>query len=57
MLLFKLSSAVAETAPNGNLSQLLSDIGDAMGMLTGLVGCCAIMLFISIVSGIKAVTG
>ncbi len=57
MILFKLSSAIAGTVPNGNLSQLLSDIGDAMGMLTGLVGCCAIMLFISIVSGIKAVTG
>lgn len=57
MALFKLSSAIAGTAPNGNLSQLLSNIGDAMGMLTGLVGCCAIMLFISVVSGIKAVTG
>lgn len=57
MAMFKLTSAVAETAPNGKLAALLNDIGTALGMLTGMVGCCAIMLFISFVSGIKAVIG
>lgn len=57
MAMFKLASAAAEAAPNGKIAALLNDIGSAFGMLTGLVGCCAVMLFISFVSGIKAVCG
>ena len=57
MAMFKLTSAAAGSAPNGKISALLNDIGSALGMLTGLVGCCAVMLFISFVSGIKAVYG
>lgn len=57
MTVYKLASAIAETAPNRRLSVLLDDIGTAMGMLTGMVGSFAVMLFISLMSGIKAVTG
>lgn len=56
MLLFKATAAAADMVEGGRLSGLISDMGTALGMLLGLVGCCGIMLFISIMSGIKVVT-
>ncbi len=53
--LFKISAAVADMIPGGRLSQLLSDIGTAMSLLLGLVGCCGIMLFFSFMAAIKVV--
>ena len=41
--------------PGGRLSGLLNDIGTAMSMLLGLVGCCGIMLFFSFMAAIKVV--
>lgn len=56
MLLFKATAAAADMIEGGRLSALINDMGTALGMLLGLVGCCGIMLFISIMSGIKVVT-
>lgn len=56
MLLFRAAAAAADMVPNGNLSPLLNNIGKAMGMLLGLLGSCCIMMFISIMAGIKVVT-
>lgn len=55
VFLFKISAAVADMIPGGRLSALLNDIGTAMSMLLGLVGCCGIMLFISFMAAIKVV--
>ena len=53
MLVFKAGAAFVEMLPSGKLSALLNDFGTAFGMLMGLLGCCGVMLFISIISGIK----
>ena len=54
MLVFR--AAAADMLPGGKLSGLINDVGTALSMLLGLVGCCGIMLFISIMSAIKVVT-
>ena len=56
MLLFKMSAAVTEMLPLSRLSRLIGDLGSVYGMLLGMIGSCGIMLFLSIMSGIKAVT-
>lgn len=56
MLVFRAAAAAADMLPGGRLAGLINDAGTALGMLLGLVGCCGIMLFISIMSGIKIVT-
>lgn len=55
MILYKAVSAAAEMLPGGRISGLLSSMGNAAAMLMGLLGSCGIMLFISIMSGIKVV--
>lgn len=56
MLLFKAASAAAELCWGGRYSRLLGDFGTAFGMLLGLVGSFAVMLFLSIMSGIRVVS-
>ncbi len=56
MLVFKAAASLADMLPGSKLSGLINDIGTAFGMLLGLVGCCGIMLFISIISGIRVIT-
>lgn len=56
MLVFRAAAAAADMLPGGKLAALINDVGTALAMLLGLVGCCGIMLFISIMSGIKVVT-
>ena len=56
MLILRAAAAVSDTIPNGKLSGLISDVSTAMGLLLGLLGCCGIMLFISLMSGMKVVT-
>ena len=56
MLLYKAVSAAADMLPGGRMSALLDSMGKAMAMLMGLIGSCGIMLFISIMSGIRVVT-
>ena len=46
MLVFRAVAAAADMLPGGRLSALINDIGTALSMLLGLVGCCGIMLFI-----------
>lgn len=56
MTLFKASAAVADMMPNSRLSAMLRETGTAVGMLLGLLGCCAVMLFVSFTAAIKAVS-
>lgn len=56
MLVFKAAAAAADMLPGGRISSLISSVGTALGLLAGLLGSCGIMLFISIMSGIKVVT-
>ena len=55
MLVLKAVAAAADMVPNSRLSSLIASVAAAMGLLLGLLGCCGIMLFISIMAGIKAV--
>jgi len=56
MLLFKLAAAASDMVPDIRLSGFISDIGTALSFLLGLLGSISIMLFISIMSVIKAVS-
>ena len=56
ILLFRAAAAVCDMVPNTRLSAFVGDVGTALSMLLGLVGCCAIMLFISFTAAIKVVT-
>lgn len=56
-LLYKAAAACAAALPSGRLSELIDGIGDACGMMLGLTGCGAVMLFIAIISSARAVTG
>jgi len=55
--LFKAVAAAAESVQSPRLQKLFSAIGGAVGLLLGLLGCCAIMLFLSFAAAMKAVTG
>ena len=57
MFLFKIAAAACDMLPGGKLSAFIGDIGTAMSILLGLLGSVSIMLFISFMSVIKAVTG
>lgn len=56
MLILRAAAAVTDSVPNTRLSRLVSGVSTAMGLLLGLLGCCGIMLFISLMSGIKVVS-
>ncbi len=56
-LLYKAAAACAAAMPSGRLSELIDGIGDACGIMLGLTGCAAVMLFVSIISSARAVTG
>ena len=53
LLVFKATAALVEMLPGVKLSGLFNDFGTVFGMLLGMMGCCGVMLFVSIVSGIK----
>lgn len=55
-LAYKAAAAGVAVFGSERLSSLTDSIGDAFGMLLGLVGCAGIMMFISIFSAIKAVS-
>lgn len=56
MLVFRAAAAACDMLPGGKLPGLINDVGNSFSMLLGLVGCCGIMLFISIMAAIKVVT-
>lgn len=56
MLLFRAAAAACDMVPNTKLSAFVNDVGTALSILLGLVGCCAIMLFVSFTAAIKVVT-
>ncbi|NCB51788.1 MAG: stage III sporulation protein AE [Clostridia bacterium] len=56
-MLYKAAAALAGAFADKRLSSLISAVGSAFGMVLGMVGSGAIMLFISVISLIKAVSG
>ena len=56
LLLFKSTAAATELLAGARLSQLVGELGTCFGMLLGMVGSCGIMLFLSIMAGIKVVS-
>lgn len=56
-LLLKLSAGLCTMAGDSGLGKLVSHMGTACGMLLGMVGAGAAMLFISVLMGLQAVTG
>ncbi len=55
-LIYKGTSAIGTGFADSRMSEMIGGIGTAFGMVLGLVGCGAIMLFISIVSAMRAVS-
>lgn len=55
-LLFKLTGAVSSPLSEGRLSKLIDDLAGAFGLILGMLGACAILVLISIVSAISAVS-
>lgn len=56
-LTYKAAAALIQVFRADKLSSLTDGIAGAIGMLLGLIGCCAVILFISIGISIKAVGG
>lgn len=56
LLLFRAAACACDMVPNAKLSAFINDVGTALGILLGLVGCCAIMLFISFTTAIRMVS-
>ena len=56
MLLLRAVSTLAELLPGGKLSRLLEQFSSVFGMLLGLLGGNGLMLFFSLMAGMKAVT-
>ena len=54
-LSYKLSAAIAATLTDGRLAELIGGIGTAFGLIFGMTGSCALLLLISIISGISGV--
>ncbi|MGE4353499.1 MAG: stage III sporulation protein AE [Oscillospiraceae bacterium] len=55
-LIYKGVAALGMGLADSRLGQLIDGIGTAFGMVLGLVGCGAIMLFFALLSGMKAVS-
>ena len=56
-LVFKAAGAFTSTLKLPQISSLTQSVGTAFGMLLGLVGCCGVMMFISLISCMRAVVG
>jgi len=54
-LTYKLTAALAGTVADVKLTGLIEDISSAFGLVLGMTGSCALILLISMVSGIAAV--
>ncbi len=56
LLLFKATAAAVSFLPDTRLPRLVGAMGSLFGMLLGLIGCCAAILFMAVVSGIKVLS-
>ena len=56
-LAFKAAGAFTSSLKLPQIAALTQSIGTAFGMLLGLVGCCGVMMFISLISCMRAVVG
>jgi len=56
-LSYKLTAALSATVSGGRVAELIDSIGGAFGLVLGMTGSCALLLLISMVSAITAVTG
>lgn len=56
-IMYKLAAGITEALSNSGLGKLISGIGTAFGIVLGLTGAGAMMIFISIISCIKVVGG
>ena len=54
-MLLKACAAVASPVCSGSMAKLIDAVGTACGMILGLVGSQALMLYISVISMLKAV--
>lgn len=54
-LMYKLTAFLAEIVDETGLSELISEIGGAFGMILGMTGACALLLIISVITSISAV--
>ena len=54
-LCFKAASAMVSSLGTPQLTKLTGSLGTAFGMLVGLVGCCGLIVFISVISCMRAV--
>lgn len=54
-LMYKAAAGISSALSDSRLSRLISRLGSAFGMILALVGLSAAMLFISVVSSLKAV--
>ena len=57
LLLLRAVGTLAELLPGGALARFLDDCAGVFALLLGLVGSCAVMLFFSLMAGLKAVCG
>ena len=57
MLFLRAVATMAELLPGGRLSGFLEELSTVFALLLGLLGSSGVMLFFSIMSGMKAVTG
>ncbi len=56
-LVFKAAAVGVSAMKTTKIAALTDSIGSAFGMLCGLVGCCGVIMFISILSCIRTVVG
>ena len=56
-VLYKLAAGIAESFADKRVGRLIDGFADVYGFLLGMVGVAALILFLSIVSSMKAVTG
>ena len=54
-LTYKAAAALCATVADSRITKLLGTIGTAFGMILGLVGASAVMLFVSVIISMKAV--
>jgi len=54
---FKALAAAADSVQSARLQRLFAGVGGAVALLMGLLGSCAVMLFLSFTIAMKAVTG